>query len=252
MAKEKTAPKPAARKVKDKWRAKEWYKVYAPDMFSKMQIGETLAEEPQKLFGRVVEVTVQDLTGDFSRMHIKLSFQINDVKNYEAFTQFVGHDLTSDYIRRLTRRKRSKIDCSFNVVTRDSFQLSVKPIAVADKRIQSSQQKMMRNIMGKLLQETAASKTLGEFVKEMISGELTKSIANAIKVVYPLKKVEIRKSEVKVMGTPLPSEEEVKEEARPEAEVQAPVAEPEMSPPPPPPEDKVEEEAPQAAPQQPE
>ena len=33
--------KVASRKIKDKWKAKEWYKVHAPRMFNEVEIGET-------------------------------------------------------------------------------------------------------------------------------------------------------------------------------------------------------------------
>ena len=31
-----------AKKLKDKWKAKQWYSIVAPDMFNRAQIGETL------------------------------------------------------------------------------------------------------------------------------------------------------------------------------------------------------------------
>jgi len=54
----------AARKIKDKWKAKVWYNLLAPEMFNKQALGETPTDDPGKLVGRVTEVTVQDLTGD--------------------------------------------------------------------------------------------------------------------------------------------------------------------------------------------
>ncbi|HJX04797.1 MAG TPA: 30S ribosomal protein S3ae, partial [Thermoplasmata archaeon] len=115
----------AAKKVKDKWRAKEWYKVYAPEMFSKMQLGETPADSPDGVMGRIMEATVQDLTGDFSKMHIKLKFKVHDIRGLDAYTTFYGHDLTSDYVRRLTRRKRTKTDAVANVTTKDGWKIRV-------------------------------------------------------------------------------------------------------------------------------
>jgi small subunit ribosomal protein S3Ae len=76
-------------------------------MFSSALIGEALAEEADRLIGRIPEVTMQELTGDFSQMHVKLRFKINEIKGNDAHTVFVGHDLTSDYVRRQTRRKHS-------------------------------------------------------------------------------------------------------------------------------------------------
>src|SRR2546421_523754 len=82
----------AARKIKDKWKAKVWYNLLAPEMFNKQALGETPTDDPGKLVGRVTEVTVQDLTGDFSKRHIKLAFRVDHVQGQDALTQFVGHD----------------------------------------------------------------------------------------------------------------------------------------------------------------
>ena len=105
----KKASRADARKVKDRWKAKTWYDIYTPAIFGSTVIGETLADSPEKLDGRVTQITLQDITGDFSQMHVKLHFQIDRIVGLDAHTSFVGHDLTSDYIRRLTRRKHSKI-----------------------------------------------------------------------------------------------------------------------------------------------
>jgi small subunit ribosomal protein S3Ae len=211
----KKASRATTRKVKDKWRSKEWYRVLAPDMFENAQIAETLSDEKEKIIGRVTEVTMQDLTGDFSKMHIKLQFKINEISGFNAHTQFVGHTLTSDYIRRLTRRKHSKTDGVFDVLTKDKALIRVKPMAVTEKRIQVSQQQAIRGIMGRVISNEAAKRMHSEFVRELLSGNISKGILRACKAVYPLKRVEIRRSEVlrlpdeKIVEAP--SEEEKKE-----------------------------------------
>src|SRR5437879_9654168 len=124
----------SARKIKDRWKAKGWYNLLAPEMFNKQVLGETVADESGKIVGRITEVTVQDLTGDFSKMHIKLHFKVQHVQGQDALTQFVGHAMTSDYVRRLTRRKRTRTDGTFDVTTKDAWKVRVKPMAIADRR----------------------------------------------------------------------------------------------------------------------
>jgi len=227
------APKPraAAKKVKDKWRAKEWYKVIAPEMFSNMQLGETPADSPEGVMGRITEATVQDLTGDFSKMHIKIKFKVNDVRGLDAHTMFYGHDLTSDYVRRLTRRKRTKTDAVVDVTTKDGWEVRVKPMAVSEQRIQASQETSVRNIMVDEVKKAASEVTIGEFVRMLIMGELSKRISDASKIIVPIKRIEIRRSEVTKMGrVPQPGEypimgpQEPEPEPEPEAEAPAPAA----------------------------
>jgi small subunit ribosomal protein S3Ae len=226
MAAARRAKGTTARKVKDKWKAKEWYNVHAPKMFNEMVIGETPAAEPALLIGRTVEATVQDLTGDFSKMHIKLKFKIVGADGHEAKTAFIGHDLTSDYVRRLTRRKKTKTDHVVDVVTFDHYFVRIKTMSIAERRIQSSQEEGMRQIIGVTLVQMAEKMTLSDIVKNVISGELAKDIAKACRVVIPIKRLEIRKTEVLKIGDGEP-ESIVEVKAAP-APAEAKEAEPEV------------------------
>ncbi len=240
----------AARKIKDKWKAKVWYNLLAPEMFNKQALGETPTDDPGKLVGRITEVTVQDLTGDFSKMHIKLAFRVSQVQGQDALTQFVGHDMTSDYIRRLTRRKRTRTDLTVDVVTKDGWNVRVKPMAITDRRIQTAKQRVIRTIMTKMVVDVAAKQSIGEFVKGIISGDLAKTIALACKPIHPVSRVEVRKSEVWAMGEIAPPTEAPAAEAPiAEAPVPAePVAEPEPAPEPEKPEPVPEELTPEELP----
>ncbi len=192
----KTSSRAEARKVKDRWKSKVWYSVLAPEIFGASVIGETLADSPEKLEGRVSQITLQDITGDFSQMHVKLSFKINRVVGLDAHTSFVGHDLTSDYIRRLTRRKHSKMDGIYDVTTLDGYRVRIKPMAITERRIKSSQQDAIRAQMDQVVHESASRATLPEVIKAMISGEMSKTIFRRCKPIYPIKRVEIRRSQV--------------------------------------------------------
>lgn len=192
----KKVSRTAVKKVKDKWKAKVWYNIRAPPMYNGAIIAETLADDGAKLMGRIAEATLQDLTGDFSKMHIKMKFKVQAVRGNECATKFAGHELTSDYIRRLTRRKHSKIDSVIDVVTKDGFKLRIKPMAVTDRRAQSSQEGEIRKLAVSVIQGAAQESDHGTFIKAVVNGDLSQIIYNQARKIYPLKRVEIRKSEV--------------------------------------------------------
>jgi len=219
----------AARKMKDRWRAKEWYRIIAPEMFNMSLLGETPADVPENLMGRTMEATVQDLTGDFSKMHIKLKFKVNDIRGLDAHTVFMGHDLTSDYIRRLTRRRRSKTDTTVDVTTKDGWELRVKPMAISEQRIQASQRTAVRNTMDSTLKKAASENTVGEFVKMIMGGDLGRMMASNSKQIVPLKRVEIRKSEVHRVGSMRDIAEVLKAMEEEEAERERQAAEAEQA-----------------------
>ena len=216
----------SSRKVKDKWKSKEWYKLRAPRMFNEAEIGETPSADPEFILGRTVEVTVQELTGDYSKMNIKLKFKVTDVDGYDAKTVFVGHELTSEYVRRLTRRKKTKTDHVVDVTTKDGFVLRVKPMSIADRRIQSSQEDAMRRILAETLIQMGKDNNLSDLIKAVISGDMSKDLAKACRVIIPIKRIEIRKTEVLSMGEGEP--ESIMETVAPaeETEEEAPAEEP--------------------------
>ena len=204
-----------ASRSKDKWKTKRWYNVMAPDMFNRQQVAETVSDEPEKLIGRVAQVTVQDITNDFSKMHIKMKFKINDVRGAEAHTYFIGHDMTSDYVRRMTRRRKSKIDCIVDAKTKDEYIIRLKPLGISNRRLRSSQKSAIRATMQQVIGEYASSKALDEVVKAIISGQLAKKAAVACKPIQPLQRVEIYKSEILKTGH-IPEIPEKEEEPEPE------------------------------------
>jgi small subunit ribosomal protein S3Ae len=235
----------ATRKARDKWKSKTWYKVMAPDMFGGTEMAETLADEPSKLIGRSIPISLMDLTGDFSKQHIKIKFRITNVRGDEALTIFTGHSLTSDYIRRLTRRKHSKMDGVYDVQTKDGYIVRIKPMAITEKRIQSSQERILRKITGDTIGDFARSSTLSELVKAIISGELAKNIFKKCKPIYPIKRVEVSKSQIlkRVEGEEeIPLIEEVTEDEE-EEETPAEGAEVTEEPSEEVTEEKIEEEA---------
>lgn len=191
----------AARRVKDRWKSKQWYQVTAPAAFNNAKIAETLADEPEKLAGRIIEVPLNELTGDMKQMHVKLSFQVAEVLDLQAKTNFVGHGMTSDYIRRLTRRGNSKIPAVFDLQTKDGSRIRVKPFAVTDRRCQTTQAQEIRRIMGVLLTESAAKNTMSGFLADILLGNLTNAMYKECRKVHPLRRIEIAKSEILVRPT---------------------------------------------------
>ena len=211
-----------AKKLRDKWRAKVWYSIIAPPTFSSKEIGMTPADDPDKVVGRTAETTLYDLTGNFKKMHVKLYFKINRVQGTNAYTRFVGHDMTTDYIRRMIRRRRSRIDTIFNVQTSDGYRMRVKVLTVPDRRIKSSIKSEIRKAIQNHLTEKAKGMVFSEYVKYILSEESVKDLAKVIKPIYPVRRIEIRKSEV----LHFPEEKIVeleREEEKKDTEVETPV-----------------------------
>lgn len=188
--------------VKDKWKLKRWYTVLAPPSFGNAVIATTPADKEWKLLGRVFEVTLFDLTGDFSHVHIHLKFQVYDVKEDILYTRFKGHELARDYMKSIIRRKSSKVASIVNVTTKDGYGLRITGVALTAFKCKASQKYLIRKVMSETISNIASEKTLDELVHLMIFGGLANEIFQRAKKIYPLRKVEIYKSKLLTIPTP--------------------------------------------------
>ena len=182
------------RRVRDTWKENNGIKIMTPKEFGEAEIGTT--PHDHMLIRRRVESSLRELSGDFSKQYIKLHFQIDNVAGDTANTNFVGHQVTTDYVRSMIRRGTSRIDAITQVKTQDNVKMKVHVLAVTIKRAKSSQQKFIRETMERLVAEAAVDKTFRDLVEEVITGKLASHIYHEAKKIYPLKRVEILKTRV--------------------------------------------------------
>lgn len=170
--------------------------VTAPPYFGNVELGAIPAEEPQKLVGRIVDSTLYDITNDFSHQYLKMYFQINEVDGKTAKTVFKGHEYSRDYLRSLVRRRTTKVDRLSTITTKDGYKMIIAVSAFTLSRIRTAQEKLMRNIMDKIIKEKAAALTMDQFAQEIVLGKIASDIYNEAKKIAPLRHVGIRKSKL--------------------------------------------------------
>ena len=208
------AARAAARKQKDKSKAKRWYTIRAPrNPWSFKEIGETLAEEESMLIGRKYEIMQNELDGDFSKMHIKIKFRVNNVIGNDALTEFEGHAVMKDYERRQIRRERGKIDDTVDLVTEDGYFIRLKPFIVTRSRAKSSQKQQSRMVVRNEIIKFCSSTTWLSIQKALLDGTLEKLITTAATKVQPVRSAFFKKSELIQSGVVIdegPTLEEIK------------------------------------------
>lgn len=175
-------------------------------MFGDVKAGDSVADEPSKLIGRRVEMTLGDLTGKLIKSsNLKLVLEIDDVDHNVAYTKFIGHKVDNGYLRSLARKGISKIDSNINVRTKDGEEMCVKSSSFTLKKASGSQVKLIRKVMEEIIINRASSLELSNYVQEIILGKLSSDIYKAAKKVYPLRRVEITKTERCGGGNPAQS-----------------------------------------------
>ncbi|SEW01078.1 30S ribosomal protein S3ae [Natrinema salifodinae] len=173
---------------------KRWYTVLAPEQFDRQELGETPADEPDKVYGRTIETTLGELNDSASENNTKLTFKITDVGSDSAYTEFKEHSLTRDYLRSLVRRGASKIEAYVTVLTTDDYRVQIQPVAFTTKKADASQEKAIREQMVEMIEEAAAERTFEELIDSVVEGRLSSAIYGEAKTIYPLRRVEIQKA----------------------------------------------------------
>ncbi len=165
-------------------------------MFGEVYAGEAIADEPSKLIGRRVEMTLGDLTGKMIKnTNLKLLLEIEDVDHTTAYTRFIGHRIDPGYLRSLARKGISKIDSAVDVITKDGEKMRVKTSCFTLKKASEAQVKQIRKMMEEIIINRAKMLELNKYVQEIILGKLSSDIYKVAKKIYPLRRVEITKTE---------------------------------------------------------
>lgn len=184
------------KRVRDKWRDKDWYTIVAPTYFGGTELGTVPSDDSSRLVGRVVDATLYDLTNDFAHQYLKMSFQVSEIDGKTAKTVFKGHEYSRDYLRSLVRRKTTRIDTIQSITTKDGYQLRVAVCAFTLTRIRTTQEHVIRSIMKRIVEEKGKTLTFAQFVQEVVLGKIASDIYNEAKKVAPIRHAGIRKSKL--------------------------------------------------------
>lgn len=179
-----------------KGKPKKWYYIIAPKVFGEREIGVVPASEDKLLLGRRLTISAIDLTNDFDKYYLKLSFKIIGVNGDKALTRFDGSECTRDYISRMVLHKVTRVDNIQDLVTKDGVKIRVKSLTVLSGRTSSLIKKTVRAKVGEMMRDFVTNMTLDDFIRGMLSGKIKKTIFQTVRKIHPVRYFEIRKTEV--------------------------------------------------------
>jgi small subunit ribosomal protein S3Ae len=195
------ADKPAKSKAKvvDKWKAKSWYTLVAPEMLDSREMGQLVSSDEANLMDRKVKIGLGDMLDSFSQAtaYTSMHFRVKEVKGKSAHCIFIGHELVPGYVRTLARRRRSVMNQVDDVVTKDGVGVRVKIICVSGLRVSEGVRADVRKGISEAVKALASQMDYATLVQEMVFGKLSAKIYAHVKRMGPIKRVEVRKSELR-------------------------------------------------------
>ncbi len=195
--KAKPRPMKAKKRTTDKWKRKKMFTVYGPPSFDRQEICSTVGEKPENLKGRKVSASARELLRQAKKHHITFNFKVNEVQGLKAYTVLKGFEIKPAYMRRLIRRRSSKIECNQTVFTKEKNQVKVKTIVVTHRKAPKKKATAIRKKVMEKISETAAKKGFEDLVQELVFGSAVSKIFNDIKKISPIKRIEVVEATMK-------------------------------------------------------
>lgn len=186
-------------KVMDKWKLKKWYTVLAPSVFDNKPFCEIVATEESSLLNRIIKTSLNNFvsSGSQSAMFSTLCFRIIEVKGTQAFTRLIGHEIAPSFLRTFARRGKDLIHMVVDCKTKDGQDVRLKVIAVTEGKISENTGSSLRAAVIDEVKKATEPLNYDELMQEVIYGKLVSRLYNRLKQISSMKRVEIRKTELK-------------------------------------------------------
>jgi len=181
----------------DKWKSKKWFSILAPKMFNSRQIGQTIAIEPKKMIGRVIQINLGELTGDYnSRQRVTVKFKIDSLQGNDAITKFLGHAIPPESLRAMMRKRSAKIYVNQKVRTRDNKEFTVKSSIIVDRKATRSNKTAIGKKFEEFVAEEARNTKFIDLMSNLINNRIAITAKKELHKIYPVKQVVIEKTEI--------------------------------------------------------
>ncbi|VVB61611.1 30S ribosomal protein S3Ae [uncultured archaeon] len=189
-----TSAKPKA--GKDTWSKKSWYAVSMPDVFGSDVIAEVPSLKESALIGRIINVSLSELTKNYKHMHTTVKLKITGLDGKKAKTEYAGQELLKDSLARLIRRWSSRVDSIQDIQLKDK-KMRLKMVIITAKKANTSIRETLRALTIKTAGEMLGNKTRDEAVMDINTEKLQRAIHESASKIFPVRSVEVRKVEVK-------------------------------------------------------
>lgn len=192
-----------ARKQTVKLVKKKWYDIVTSGHFDNVKVGETLLDDSNKLVGKPVAVNVMNLTGNYKQQSITLDYRVTKVEGDKGIAEFRSFRLSPSFIKRIVRRRSTRIDHSFVAKTKDGELLRLKPMIIARNHISTDLKNEIRKAATISLIKKVSSMSVDEVLGSLLALNVQRELKRELSEFCPIKLVEIRMAEKVDSGVPL-------------------------------------------------
>lgn len=180
------------RAVVDKWKKKKKFSIIGPKAVGNVELGETISEKPELVVGRTIKANMGQLTNQARKKNVDLTFKVREVQGSNANTELVGYEVKSSFLRRLFRRKSSKIETVQYLRTKDRRRVKIKAVVVTQRKVEIKKQKDIRKMVMTNINSLTRRNSFESFMVHILEKDVFYHIVKDMKKIAPIKRTEIQ------------------------------------------------------------
>ncbi len=184
------------RAVVDKWKKKRIFKLIAPKFLSSVEFGETVAIKPEQIVNRITKVNFGTLTNQVKKRNVDLMLKATRVEGSNIQTELSGFEVKKSYLRRLFRRRTSKIEVVLKIKTKDEKKLKIKYVIVTRGKQELSKKKIIRKESVDYVTNMALEMNLDKFMERALDNNFFSDLMPMIKKMTPISATEVEFTKV--------------------------------------------------------
>ena len=177
--------------IKAKRKKKKWFKVVAPEVFNKKDLGEVMAFEGKELLGRTIELSSRDVGSRESAKKVVL--RITKITGETAETEAIKIFIMDNSVQRKSRKIKEKILSVFNTKLSSGQTLKFKILLNTTKHIPKSTQTALINALPHHVENQLGKKTANDVFAPGYTTKLGLDIKKSLKSIYPISHVYVWK-----------------------------------------------------------
>ena len=185
------------KKAIDTWKTKIWYSLMAPKLFNEVEVAQIPAQDDEHLLNRVIVFPLKDITKDISHLYTNVKLRVENIVGKKAFAKFIGHSVAREHLHALGRRNRSLLYVVFPTKSADGVEFTVKVLIVTSGKASGNQRAALRKAVIEKLAARVAKEDFGPFIQATLYGKAGSELHGALKKLFPVRSVEIYKTELK-------------------------------------------------------
>jgi len=170
---------------------KKWISIFAPSEFGKKELGEAYVLDSQDLVGKEVRVNMMSVAKT-RNSNIRLTFKVSAVKDGSGVTELISYKMLPGYVKRMVRKRKSKIDISHVIKSKEGKDFTIKYIILTRGKVSKGILTAIGKSARELVSSETGKKSSNGLFDEIINYSLQKGMKKKLSKIYPIGVFEVR------------------------------------------------------------